>query len=74
MNLYFEYDYITCRWDQEFFLLHVVQTGPGVHPPHTQRVPGVKWQGPVADHSTPSSTEVNKMWIYTSTPTYAFMA
>jgi hypothetical protein len=27
-----------------------------------------------ADHSSPSSAEVKKMWIYTSTPPYAFMA
>jgi hypothetical protein len=27
-----------------------------------------------ADHSPPVSAEVKKMWIYTSTPTYAFTA
>jgi hypothetical protein len=26
-----------------------------------------------ADHSPPPSAKVNKMWIYTSTPPYAFM-
>jgi hypothetical protein len=36
--------------------------------------PGVKWQGREADHSSPASAEVKKMWIYTSTPPYAFMA
>jgi hypothetical protein len=35
---------------------------------------GVKRQGREADHSPPASTEVKKMWIYTSTPPYAFMA
>jgi hypothetical protein len=35
---------------------------------------GVKRQGREADHSPPSSIEVKKMWIYTSTPPYAFMA
>jgi hypothetical protein len=35
---------------------------------------GVKWQKHEADHSTPDSAEVKKMWIYTSTPQYAFMA
>jgi hypothetical protein len=35
--------------------------------------PGVKRQGREADHSPPTSAEVNKMWIYTSTPLYAFM-
>jgi hypothetical protein len=29
---------------------------------------GVKRQGCEADHSPPSSAEVKKMWIYTSTP------
>jgi hypothetical protein len=28
----------------------------------------------VADHSAPSSAEVKKTWIYTSTPPYVFMA
>jgi hypothetical protein len=36
--------------------------------------PGVKGPGREADHSPPTSTEVKKMWIYTSTPLYAFMA
>jgi hypothetical protein len=35
--------------------------------------PGVKRQGRKANHSTPTSAEVKKMWIYTSTPPYAFM-
>jgi hypothetical protein len=35
---------------------------------------GVKRPGSETDHSPPTSTEVKKMWIYTSTPTYAFMA
>jgi hypothetical protein len=35
---------------------------------------GVKQQGLEADHSPPTSAEVEKMWIYTFTPTYAFMA
>jgi hypothetical protein len=36
--------------------------------------PGVKRQGREADHSPPASAEVKKIWIYTSTPPYAFMA
>jgi hypothetical protein len=36
--------------------------------------PGVKLQGHEADHSAPASAEVKKMWDYTSTPPYAFMA
>jgi hypothetical protein len=34
--------------------------------------PGVKRQGREADHSPPPSSEVKKMWMYTSTPPYAF--
>jgi hypothetical protein len=36
--------------------------------------PGVKRPGREADHSPPASAEVKKMWIYPSTPPYAFMA
>jgi hypothetical protein len=36
--------------------------------------PGVKRPGREADYSPPASAEVKKMWIYTSTPPYAFMA
>jgi hypothetical protein len=47
--------------------------------PPIQRVrgtlsPGVKRLGREADHSPPTSTEVKKMWMYTSIPAYAFMA
>jgi hypothetical protein len=35
---------------------------------------GIKVPGREADHSPPTSAEVNKVWIYTSTPPYAFMA
>jgi hypothetical protein len=46
--------------------------------PSIQWVPGalslgVKRPGREADHSPPSSAEVN-VWSYTSTPLYAFMA
>jgi hypothetical protein len=36
--------------------------------------PGVKRPGTEADHSPPTSAEVKKMWILTSTPPYAFTA
>jgi hypothetical protein len=36
--------------------------------------PGGKAAEPEANHSPPASAEVKKMWIYTSTPPYAFMA
>jgi hypothetical protein len=36
--------------------------------------PDVKRPGREADDSPPTSAEVKKIWIYTSTPPYAFMA
>jgi hypothetical protein len=47
--------------------------------PPIQWVPGavstaVKRPEREADHSSPASVEVKKMWIYTSTPPYVFMA
>jgi hypothetical protein len=36
--------------------------------------PGLKRSRREADHSAPTSAEVMKTWIYTSTPSYAFMA
>jgi hypothetical protein len=36
--------------------------------------PGVKQPGHEDDHSPPTSAEVKKIWIYTSTPSYVFMA
>jgi hypothetical protein len=35
--------------------------------------PGVKRPRREADHSPPTSAEVKKIWIYISTPPYAFM-
>jgi hypothetical protein len=35
---------------------------------------GVKRPGREADHSPPANAEVKKMWIYTFTPQYVFMA
>jgi hypothetical protein len=36
--------------------------------------PGVKRPWRETDHSPPASAEFKKMWIYTFTPPYAFMA
>jgi hypothetical protein len=36
--------------------------------------PGVKRRGREADHSPPAKDKVKKMWVYTSTPPYAFIA
>jgi hypothetical protein len=41
---------------------------------HRELSAGVKRPESEADHSPPASAEVKKMWIYTSTPPYAFMA
>jgi hypothetical protein len=35
--------------------------------------PGVKRPGRESDHSPPTSAEVKKTWVYTSTPPYLFM-
>jgi hypothetical protein len=55
------------------------QTGSGVHPTSYttgtgSSFPGVKRPGREADRSPPANAEVKKMWIYTTTPLYAFMA
>jgi hypothetical protein len=47
-------------------LLHLVQTGSGIHPTSYKMgtgvsSPGVKRQGREADHSPPTSAEVKKM-------------
>jgi hypothetical protein len=57
----------------------MVQIGSGVHPTSYKMgtggsFPGVRRQGREADHSPTTSAEVKKMWIYTSTPPYVFMA
>jgi hypothetical protein len=41
--------------------------------PPIQWVPRVMRPGREADHSPPTSAEVKKTWLYTSTPPYAFM-
>jgi hypothetical protein len=51
----------------------------GFTQPPIQWVPGalssgLKQPGREAEHSPPASAEVKKMWIYTYTPPYAFMA
>jgi hypothetical protein len=64
---------------QDFSLLPAAQICSGVHlasyPVGTGAlIPGVKRRGLEAEHSSPTSAEVKKTWIYTSTPTYVFMA
>jgi hypothetical protein len=59
-------------------IIRVVQTGSGVQETYPMGTggsfPGVKAAGVDVDHSPPASSEVKKMWIYTSTPPYAFIA
>jgi hypothetical protein len=57
---------------QEFSLLHVIQTGSEAHPASYQMgtggsFPWEKRPGREADHSPPTSAEVKKTLIYTST-------
>jgi hypothetical protein len=35
---------------------------------------GLKWQGHETDRSTSANAEIKKMWTYTSTSSYTFMA
>jgi hypothetical protein len=42
--------------------------------PPIQWVPGALLPGVKADHSPPTTAEVKKMWAYTSTPPYVFVA
>jgi hypothetical protein len=64
--------------EQEFSLLHVVQTGSGAHP-YSYPVGtggsffGAKGPGRETDHSPPTNAEV-KTWGCISAPPYAFMA
>jgi hypothetical protein len=58
--------------DRNQNFLYAVQTGFGAHPAHIHWVRRVKRPEREANDS-PTSAEVKKTWIYTSTPSY-FMA
>jgi hypothetical protein len=67
-------------WVQVESRIFSTSSRPALGPtqPPIERIPGalpprVKWQRFEADHSPRTSAEVKKMWIYTSTPLYAFM-
>jgi hypothetical protein len=69
------------RWGQEFSFFYVVQNCSEAHPASYPMVPvgflpggGIKRRGREADHPPSVSAEVNKMWIYMSTPPDSFMA
>jgi hypothetical protein len=53
---------------------HFVETGSGAHRASFPVYAGVSFPGCEADRSSPASSEVKKMWIYTSIPPYVFMA
>jgi hypothetical protein len=55
------------------FFLHV-SMGSRAHPASYPMSTGDSFPGGKADHSLPTSAEVKKTWIYTSTPPYVFMA
>jgi hypothetical protein len=74
----FEESEFESRQGQDFSPLYVVQTGSGTrsasYPMGTVApLPGVKRPGSDADHSFPSSADVKKTWIYTSTLPYVFV-
>jgi hypothetical protein len=56
------------------FPSHVLQASSGVDPAPYPMGTGGSFPGGKADHSTPAGAEVKKMWIHTSTPSYAFLA
>jgi hypothetical protein len=62
-----------------FLLMPTFRPVLGPTQPPIQWVPGVlslgvKWLGCEADHSPPSSAEINNAWSNTSTPQYTFIA
>jgi hypothetical protein len=61
------------RYGEEFSLVQIVQTGSEVYPTSYPMgtgalSSGVKRPGREVDRSPPTSAEVKRMWIYTSTP------
>jgi hypothetical protein len=61
---------------KNFSLLYVIQTGSWEHPASYPMgdTAGVKRPRREADHSPPTSVEIKKTWVYTSTPPYVFIA
>jgi hypothetical protein len=65
--------------DQELSHLHTIRTGSEGHPTFCPIgtggiFPGVKLQWREADHPPPAITDVKKVWIDVSTPSYASIA
>jgi hypothetical protein len=68
---------IDSRQRQEIFLLQTAQTNSGAYLSFYQWVPGafpprLKWLMREADRLMSSSSDVQRICIYTSTATYAF--
>jgi hypothetical protein len=61
---------------RDFLFSKTVQTGSGAQPASSYRgsLRGVKRPGGEAQHSSPSSVEVQNEWSHTSTPPHDFMA
>jgi hypothetical protein len=64
---------------KNFLFINVVKTGFGAHPASypvgiAGSFPGVKRPVREAGHSNPTSPKVKKIWVYSSTPPYVFMA
>jgi hypothetical protein len=59
---------------KQFSFLHVVQTGSVAHPTSYPMGTGGSFPGLQAYNSPPTNAGAKKMWIYTSTPPYVFMA
>jgi hypothetical protein len=62
------------RKGQDFSLLHVVHTGSAAHPACYPMGTGASFSWGEADHSPPSSAEVENTMVYTSTSPYTFKA
>jgi hypothetical protein len=63
------------HWGQELSILYEAQNGSRIFSyGYWGFSLEVKRPGREADHSSPTSAEITKTWVYTSTPPYAFMA
>jgi hypothetical protein len=61
-------------WGKEIALSMSSRQALGSTQAPIQWIPGSVSPGCEADHSPPTSADVKKMWIYTSTAPYAFNA
>jgi hypothetical protein len=59
---------------QDFYFLHVFQTGSGTHLAPYPMGTGTKQPEHEADHSHSFGAKVKNTWIYTFTPPWVFMA